>query len=117
VLIRELLELDGVSEGHHGDCIGADRDFDGLCGMYGIVRHAHPGTGKGDKRAYCPAEVVHDPLPYLDRNKVIVQYADILIACPQGPERLRSGTWSTVRYARKVETPVILIWPNGVIER
>ena len=46
------------------------------------------------------------PKPYLDRNRDIVDACEVLLATPDGPERLRSGTWSTVRYARKIGKPV-----------
>lgn len=31
-------------------------------------------------------------------------------------EKLRSGTWATVRYARKQKTPLIMLWPGGSVE-
>lgn len=40
--------------------------------------------------------------PYLQRNDALVEHADLLIAFPRtADEVLRSGTWSTVRRARK----------------
>ena len=51
---------------------------------------------------------------YLERNRDIVDACDILIACPRTlKEELRSGTWATVRYARKVGKPVAILWNNG----
>lgn len=40
---------------------------------------------------------------YLNRNKDIIDQSDFLIACPQDKEQevLRSGTWSTIRNAKK----------------
>jgi len=117
-LAKVVMHLE-AKEAHHGDCVGADAAFDRICADLLITRHAHPGLGKpgkSSKRAYCGAEVIHTPLPYLERNRVIVNLSDVLIACPSGPERLRSGTWSTVRYARNVERPVYIVWPNGVVE-
>jgi hypothetical protein len=114
-----VMETLGADEGHHGDCVGADAVFDRVCVDQGITRHAHPGLskpGKSNKRAYCGAEHVHLPLPYLERNRVIVASCTVLIACPAGPERLRSGTWATVRYAREAGKPIIMVWPNGWVE-
>jgi hypothetical protein len=34
---------------------------------------------------------------------------------PSGPERLRSGTWATVRYARKLRKPITILWANGEV--
>jgi predicted Rossmann fold nucleotide-binding protein DprA/Smf involved in DNA uptake len=58
---------------------------------------------------------LREPLPYLERNHAIVNESDFLIAAPDGPETLRSGTWATVRYARKVGKRVLVIMPNGEI--
>lgn len=56
-----------------------------------------------------------EPLPYLARNCVIVDEADILLACPKGPEEQRSGTWATVRYARKQNKRIVIVYPDGTI--
>jgi hypothetical protein len=41
-----------------------------------------------------------------------------LIAAPAEPEeQLLSGTWSTVRFARKLGKPVFLILPDGTVNR
>lgn len=53
----------------------------------------------------------------LDRNRDIVEAAEVLIACPDGPERQRSGTWATIRHALRVGKPVVIVWPDGRVER
>ena len=96
---------------HHGDCIGADKE------AHGIVRAILPNCNivvhppvKGDKRAFCNADVILAPREYLERNRDIVDACDILIATPKSAkEELRSGTWATVRYAIKSHKPVKLI--------
>jgi hypothetical protein len=52
---------------------------------------------------------------YLARDDNIVAETDVLVATPaQTTEVMRgSGTWATIRYARRREKPRILIWPNG----
>ena len=54
-------------------------------------------------------------LPYLERNRKIVDNSDMLLAAPAGPEaeHLRSGTWSTIRYAIKMGKRVFIILPDG----
>lgn len=48
-----------------------------------------------------------DPDSYMLRNDALVAEADVLIAFPEGArEVLRSGTWATVRRARKAGRPV-----------
>jgi hypothetical protein len=46
---------------------------------------------------------------YMARNDALVACADILIAFPERPdEEVRSGTWATVRRARKAGITVVL---------
>lgn len=55
--------------------------------------------------------IFHPKLP-LERNRDIVDDGQILIATPQTlKEELRSGTWATIRYARKRGKPVIVLDP------
>ena len=64
---------------------------------------------------YCKTTEVYmrKPKPYLERNKDIVDETGLLIATPKGEEIVRSGTWSTIRYARKNHKKIIIIMPNG----
>ncbi len=55
-------------------------------------------------------EVYYDVGPYMKRNDLIVAESDTLTAFPAQPdERLRSGTWATVRRARKSGVPVDVV--------
>ena len=97
----------------HGDCLGGDAQFHDLCLAYGKCEIIiHPPT-KTSMRAYCKgAHEMVEPKPYLDRNKDMVLWSNLLIACPAGnKEELRSGTWSTLRYARKTGTETVIIFP------
>lgn len=67
-----------------------------------------------DWRGLC---TVHGVRPPLVRNRLMAEAAQVLVACPDGPERQRSGTWSTVRHARKLGRTVVIVWPDGRIER
>ena len=108
---------------HHGDCVGADAGFHAEvtdwvpdCAMM-----VHPALARGmrDFRAYCTSrrQITHVPKPALQRNKDIVDAIDVLIAAPSSPrEVLRSGTWATIRYARSVKRPIIMIYPDGRME-
>lgn len=50
--------------------------------------------------------------PYLERNKHIVDNCEIMIACPKEVEHtVRSGTWSTIRYAWRVKRKITIIPP------
>jgi outer membrane protein insertion porin family len=61
------------------------------------------------------AVVITTTVTPLDRNRAIVDSCDVLIACPKGPEEQRSGTWATVRYARKQKKRIVIIWPDGEV--
>lgn len=100
------------SEFHHGDCVGADRAMHYLVLANSLISiHIHPPTN--DRyRAHCVgASITYPPAPYLQRNINILRVCNRLLALPLGPERLRSGTWSTVRQARQRGITVQVIYP------
>jgi len=52
------------------------------------------------------------------RNHKIVDICDILVAFPQtNSETVRSGTYATIRYARKCKKPIIIIYPDGSVKK
>ena len=118
-----LLTLLEPSEAHHGDCVGADAAFhaevtDWLPECRMVI---HPGSvrGSGMFRAFCTSknQITHAVKPALTRNKDIVNAIDVLIAAPTGhQEMLRSGTWATIRYARSVKRPIIMLYSDGRID-
>lgn len=107
---------------HHGDCIGADANAHKLAFLTGWDIVVHPPSNSY-KRAFVHKSEFWDPercvlLPekeYLDRNHDIVAPPVIdLIATPlEYEEKLRSGTWATVRYAKKRLIPVFLVFRDG----
>jgi len=107
-------------EFHHGDCIGADAQAHLIVLSLGTLAsiHIHPPEDES-KQARCEFLLgkVYPRKPYLDRNKDIVDACDILIACPlEYAEELRSGTWSTIRYARKTGKPIVIIYRDGSVK-
>lgn len=118
VLDRELLLLmhtfaEQAWYFHHGDCVGSDAEAHEIALSCGALIVIHPPTNP-TKRAFCkPSVKILEPKQYLVRNLDIVMACDKLIACPDSPEKLRSGTWSTVRYARTKKKPIIIITPEG----
>lgn len=121
VLTRLISELD-IFVLHHGVCIGADAEMHLLMLVWSKKAEliGHPPINeqkmcknlKGFTHLYPPKE-------YLIRNKDIVDLGvDGLIVIPKGfQEELRSGTWSTVRYARRrKDRKIIIIWPDGHID-
>ena len=112
-------------EFHHGDCLGADSDSHNLSVFYFTQNKSkflgkiiiHPPLNEY-KRAFCKAKTILTPKPYLDRNKDIVNESELLIVCPkEKTEQLRSGTWSTYRYAKKLNKKIIIIHFDGSIEK
>lgn len=103
---------------HHGDCIGADATADALARALDLRIHIHPPLIR-TKQANCwrKGDTRSRPKPYLNRNHDIVQASKLLIATPSGPEKLRSGTWATIRRARYKGIPITIIWPDGTVTR
>lgn len=119
VMAEEILFYLQPSEVHHGDCIGSDHWFHlwatGPLKWRPFV-HIHP-PDNDRYRAGCTGNVIHPIKPYMVRNQDIVDASDVLLATPHGPEVLRSGTWATIRRARKKGIPIYIVYPNGKIEQ
>lgn len=113
--LKKLLGVILMDEIHAGDCVGVDAE----CIM--LVKEIQPTVKtvghppiNPSKRAFLDYDETRELKEYIDRNHDIVDECDTLIACPkQKDEVLRSGTWATVRYARKQEKVVIVIKPDG----
>lgn len=116
ISLKWVLTTNAVTEVNHGDCVGGDAEGHLVAHAAGCLTNCYPSTLK-HKRAWTAGHAyVHEPLPPLVRNRLMVDRGSMLIATPSGPERLRSGTWATVRYARKLQLPVDVIRPDGLIE-
>lgn len=110
LLAKEIAKCDVF---HHGDCIGADAQAHDIARAYGAYIILHP-PDNGRARAFCIPDEERAPLPYLDRNQAIVDECDYLVACPKlMHEEQRSGTWATVRRARKAGKKVVVLWPRA----
>ncbi len=119
--LREtLLRLNGPSrlafsqnktnDFHHGDCIGADAEAHDIAKALGYTIYMHPPTN-GKARAYKDGFALK-ALPYLKRNQDIVNSSHLLIAAPATQkEVIRSGTWATIRYARRNNKPIFVLEP------
>ena len=111
--LTNLLLWLAPSRVHLGDCVGADATAHALCLDLCVKTIGHlPDNNKA--RAFCVYDEERTPLPYLERNQAIDNESLVLVACPRtDQEQRRSGTWATVRYARKAHKPVIIIKRNG----
>ena len=102
----------GSVELHHGDCLGADESAYLAAKALGYRTVAHPPTSSA-LRAFTRSDVVLPKKPYLTRNLAIVKASHRLVACPDGDEVQRSGTWQTVRAARREGVAITVIYPCG----
>jgi hypothetical protein len=97
---------------HHGGCIGADAEAHAIAGRLGYHIVMHPSYFPR-LQVPCIPDERREPLPPIVRNHNIVDESFALVACPGTmEEELRSGTWATIRYARKLEKPVTIIYPR-----
>jgi hypothetical protein len=102
----------------HGDCIGADATAHSIAVAHGGIKIWKHPSDLGTKRAWCAGGIPLNPEPPLMRNHRMIDAAAVaqkrVIALPaEDHEVLRSGTWSTVRYAVKQDVLVFVIWPDG----
>lgn len=127
-LARTLGQYDdgaGEIEFGHGVCIGADDNAATLASSLDCVRSIREfpptNTSKMASVQYHPDVPVfrEAPAAYLARNQAIVRWCVCLFATPeqQEGEVLRSGTWSTVRFARRIGREVFVIRPDGHVQR
>lgn len=111
----------GIESFHHGCCIRGDAEFVlavlelgiGDCTVPKIIAYPSNIPSMVDEDAKAASDVVYDPLPPLERNPIIVDNGDVLLAAPAGPEELRSGTWSTIRDCRRKKKWIVIFWPDG----
>ena len=104
------LYIEKGAEFHHGDCIGADAQAHEIARRLGYKIVIHPPDDPR-KRAWCEGDEWKEEKPYLVRNENIVLNCTFLIACPkENQEVLRSGTWATIRKAKKRMRRVRTIW-------
>ncbi|NIN68884.1 MAG: hypothetical protein GTO63_30195 [Anaerolineae bacterium] len=104
----------------HGGAIGADEQFHELvlCRWpAGVHICVLPVEHKDRSERIEPGPWVHIFPPVknpLERNRTIARACLHLICTPKdASEVLRSGTWATVRYARRVMRTHTLIYPDG----
>lgn len=106
---------------HHGMCMGADCEF-----AQEVRRHVrchivgHP-CNQVDSQVTdterCPVDSKTEVLTAFARNRAIVQASSSMIACPPTmTDPGKGGTWYTINYAKKMEKPLLVIYPDGSTE-
>ncbi len=114
-MVRTILLNVGAIEIHHGDCVGADAQVHDFASDKGIRTVIHPPTNP-ELRAFCAGDEVLTARPYLARNRDIVDACTLLVAAPPDKYSGRGGTFSTLRYALKVDRDLIAVYPDGTTE-
>lgn len=124
ISLAALIATFEITEAHHGCCIGADAEFlrlirkhyEKLESLVCIYYHQPEDKKHAFEIRPSPIDRVLIPRPYLTRNRNIVDLTDILLACPKTKvEERRSGTWATIRYARRSDKPIYIIFPDGEV--
>lgn len=111
----ELLLPLGLSEFHHGDCIGADDEAATIVHFLApnVKIHAHPCTYTG-MRANNPFTDIEHPVdtPF-SRNRTIVKTCENMIGISWTEEESpKGGTWYTINYAKKLRRNLFIIFPD-----
>lgn len=115
-LTRLLIDLSG-KRFHHGDCQGADVQAAHVAKGLGYYIVCHPPINPRHRGWFEHNDDIHIPYDYIVRDRHIVNVSQILIAAPHTSyEIVRSGTWTTVRYAREKGRTIYVIEPNGTID-
>ena len=116
-VFRTLLPHGGGegSQFHMGLCIGADIQAATIAREEGFYIVGHPPINQR-KMGVFKCDALCLPEQYLVRNRHIVQETEMLLATPKESEEvLRSGTWSTIRYARGLKRSILIILPDGCL--
>lgn len=120
ILTQHFAEYRGVGELHHGCCVDSDEHAHKIARALEFRICAHPPDNPIHVAEWTirDADFVYPAKPYLRRNGNIVGRTSMLFATPKGFEEvLRSGTWSTIRIARKQNKPITIIFPDGSVKQ
>lgn len=114
------LKSAGATQATHGMCIGADEQFHFMAkalkyfviGCPGVTKH-NIVWRRSEKCSDC--DLIMPEKYFLSRNHDIVRESDVVIVCPKEVvEQFQgSGTWATMRFAKSVQRPLIILWPDG----
>lgn len=123
--VKRLLETLKPTEVHHGDCVGSDDDFANICHNLDARPRivAHPGksaTGMDDHDLRAHNAHNDEILPietHFKRNRTMVKLSPVLIATPyESAHQKTGGTWYTIDLAKKSQSTVFVVWPDGSVE-
>lgn len=114
--VRELLKEIKPTSAVNGDAVGGDSELFTIFCEYGVEPELYP-SNLNKTRAFRKAKVIHPVDKPLNRNCTMVDLCDLLLGFPRlFEEERRSGTWHAIRYAKKKNKPLIIVWPDGSME-
>jgi hypothetical protein len=103
-----------------GDCSGADCEAFRIAQKLSMKTVCWPPTNER-LRMFCKADIVKPAEDYLTRNRRIVNASELVIAAPkeflEPIQKRGGGTWATIRYARKIKKPLVIVFPDGTKKR
>ena len=118
-VLRSLIQFIKPDEARHGDCVGVDSEFHDIvrdCIKPSFIVVHPPADPK--RRAYKQGDVIKPPRPLLVRDDDVILASDLMFGVPNGfKEYLRSGTWATIRHTRNFRKPLVIIYPDGTLEK
>lgn len=98
---------------HHGDCVGADAEAHDIAVELGWGIVIHPPIDERYRAFKDDGATILPQKDYVPRDHDIVEATRFIFAAPKkDQEERRSGTWLTVRYARKTGKRIILLKRN-----
>lgn len=108
-----------INDFFHGCCIGVDEEATMLAFdlKYHIVGFPPINKKLASDVAMSLSHELRPEAEYLERDRAIVEASDLLLVVPKSfNKEMKSGTWYTYRYAILVNTPRLIIWPDGSME-
>lgn len=130
--LEDLILRQTGFELHHGCCVGADDQSVSLANMCrfradkkfadGIKIVGYPPiiTTYKSLTAIRLSDHTFPAKSYLARNRDIVVACDVLVGMPRTvkseKQDLNSGTWYTIKAARKLKLPTMVVYPDGETE-
>lgn len=113
--ILESARKRGAVEFVFGLCVGADEEAALDAAALGYRLRGFPAFELGDpNRSLLTVAFLHPVAAPLDRNGSIVEFSKEIVAAPHGYREVqRSGTWATIRRARRLGRPVSIVAPDG----
>jgi hypothetical protein len=100
---------------HHGCCIGADYQVALIAKGLDFTVIGHPPINEKFMMGEMYLnDVTRKPKTYLERDLNIITESAYLLATPKTMKKVpRSGTWTTIEYAKSAKLPYTIIYPDG----